>query len=50
MAINGTFAAGSMIPDGDYKVLVRALKVTGNPASLADYEVALTPEFTIKRS
>lgn len=48
VAINGTFVDGAPYGDGTYKVLVRALKVNGNPRALADYEMALTDEFVVK--
>ncbi|KAF8187464.1 pyrolysin [Pholiota molesta] len=38
-----TFANGTTIPNGEYRVLVRALKVTGNPTVEADYESWLSP-------
>jgi len=37
------FANGSQIPNGFYRMLVRALKVTGNPTREADYESFLSP-------
>ncbi|KAG8733547.1 hypothetical protein FRC11_005300 [Ceratobasidium sp. 423] len=33
-----TFVNGMAIPDGVYKILVRALKVTGNAKAEKDYE------------
>lgn len=48
--INGTFADGSTFGNGEYKVLLSALRVTGNPALLSDYEFALTPEFIVKEN
>ena len=38
-----TFANGTKIPNGEYKILLRALKVTGNPANEADFESWLSP-------
>ncbi|PPQ90634.1 hypothetical protein CVT25_006617 [Psilocybe cyanescens] len=38
-----TFANGTTIPNGSYRVLVRALKVTGNPTREEDYESWLSP-------
>ncbi|PPR04383.1 hypothetical protein CVT26_004221 [Gymnopilus dilepis] len=38
-----TFANGTTIPNGSYRILVRALKVTGNPTNEADYESWLSP-------
>ncbi|CAA7260648.1 unnamed protein product [Cyclocybe aegerita] len=37
------FANGTRIPNGLYKILIRALRVTGNPANQADYESWLSP-------
>ncbi|CAE6424271.1 unnamed protein product [Rhizoctonia solani] len=45
-----TFANGTAIPDGSYKVLFRALKITGNPRSQGDYEVWTSPMVVIKRT
>ncbi|KAJ6521908.1 subtilisin-like protease [Mycena vulgaris] len=38
-----TFANGTVIPNGSYKVLLRSLKVTGDPTNEADYESWLSP-------
>ncbi|KAH9484892.1 Minor extracellular protease vpr [Psilocybe cubensis] len=38
-----TFANGTTIPNGAYRVLVRALRVTGNPAREEDWESWLSP-------
>ncbi|KAJ7772724.1 subtilisin-like protease [Mycena maculata] len=38
-----TFANGTIIPSGSYRVLLRALKVTGDPTNEADYESWLSP-------
>jgi hypothetical protein len=40
---NGTFADGTYIPNGRYKVLLRALKITGDVNQDADYEAWLSP-------
>ncbi|CAE7226894.1 unnamed protein product [Rhizoctonia solani] len=45
-----TFANGTAIPDGSYKILVRALKITGNPKKEEDYEVWTSPTVVIKRA
>lgn len=37
------FADGSVIPNGQYRMLFRALKVTGNPNRQEDYETWLSP-------
>jgi hypothetical protein len=46
--VTGVFANGSTIANGEYKVFLRALHVTGNPGVLNDYETWLSPEFIIK--
>ncbi|KAK0462601.1 subtilisin-like protease [Desarmillaria tabescens] len=38
-----TFANGTTIPNGSYKLLLRALKVTGDPSVASDYESWLSP-------
>ncbi|KAF9474706.1 pyrolysin [Pholiota conissans] len=38
-----TFANGTTIPSGTYRVLLRALRVTGNPLLEEDYESWLSP-------
>ncbi|PBK73461.1 subtilisin-like protease [Armillaria solidipes] len=38
-----TFADGTTIPNGSYKLLLRALKVTGDPSEESDYESWLSP-------
>lgn len=38
-----TFADGTAIPNGTYRLLLRALKVTGDPVNEADYETWLSP-------
>ncbi|KAJ7077272.1 subtilisin-like protease [Mycena belliarum] len=43
VAISNTYANGTKIPNGAYKVLLRALKVTGDPKNAADYESWLSP-------
>lgn len=46
-----TYASGkNKIPDGNYKILVRALRITGNPNKDSDYDVWLSPEFAIKQN
>ncbi|KZT21765.1 subtilisin-like protease [Neolentinus lepideus HHB14362 ss-1] len=46
-AFTGSFANGTAIAVGEYKVLLRALKVTGNPANEGDYETWLSPSFGV---
>ncbi|KAJ6625831.1 subtilisin-like protease [Mycena sp. CBHHK59/15] len=41
--LTNTFANGTVIPNGTYKILLRALKVTGDPTNEADYESWLSP-------
>ena len=43
IAIGPTFANGTKIPNGSFKVLFRALKVTGDPTKEEDYESWLSP-------
>ncbi|KAK1224337.1 hypothetical protein PQX77_012766 [Marasmius sp. AFHP31] len=45
---NMTFANGSFVPDGTYKVMVRALRVSGNPDVQKDYDTWLSPALTFK--
>ncbi|KZV80251.1 hypothetical protein EXIGLDRAFT_714522 [Exidia glandulosa HHB12029] len=42
-AVPGVFANGTTIPVGQYKTLLRVLKVGGNPAKEEDYEAWLSP-------
>ncbi|KAG8724913.1 hypothetical protein FRC09_012078 [Ceratobasidium sp. 395] len=44
------FANGTAIPNGSYKILLRALKITGDPKKEEDYEVWTSPEIIIKRA
>ncbi|KAJ6559547.1 subtilisin-like protease [Mycena capillaripes] len=41
--LSNTFANGTLIPNGSYKVLLRSLRVTGDPTNEADYESWLSP-------
>ncbi|KAJ7646960.1 subtilisin-like protease [Roridomyces roridus] len=41
--MENTFANGTVIPNGSYRVLLRSLKVTGDPKNEADYESWLSP-------
>jgi len=43
-----TFANGTTIPNGQYRVLLRALRVTGDPTNEADYDSWLSPIVGIK--
>lgn len=44
-----TFANGTAIPNGSYKLLIRALKVTGDPKSQADYDSWMSPLITVAK-
>jgi len=48
LQISPTFANGTNIPNGDYRILMRALRVTGNPANEDDYESWLSPIFGVR--
>ncbi|KAJ7733523.1 pyrolysin [Mycena metata] len=41
--MTNTFANGTVIPNGSYKVFIRALRVTGDPDNEADYDTWLSP-------
>ncbi|EIN11775.1 subtilisin-like protease [Punctularia strigosozonata HHB-11173 SS5] len=43
ITLTNTFANGTTIPNGSYKLLFRALKVTGSPKNEADFESWLSP-------
>ncbi|KAK1226550.1 hypothetical protein PQX77_010478 [Marasmius sp. AFHP31] len=45
---NVTFSNGTLVPDGTYKVLARALRVTGNRDDLNDWDMWLSPAMTFK--
>ncbi|KAF7376447.1 Subtilisin-like protease [Mycena sanguinolenta] len=45
--LSNTFANGTVIPNGSYKVLLRSLSVTGDPTNEADYESWLSPVFGV---
>ncbi|KAJ6498971.1 pyrolysin [Mycena sanguinolenta] len=45
--LSNTFANGTGIPNGSYKVLLRSLSVTGDPMNEADYESWLSPVFGV---
>ncbi|KAG8985409.1 hypothetical protein FRB90_004733, partial [Tulasnella sp. 427] len=42
-----SFSNGTAIPNGRYKFLLRALKITGNPKLEADYDAWLSPVFVV---
>ncbi|KAJ8079357.1 hypothetical protein PM082_021861 [Marasmius tenuissimus] len=43
-----TFMNETLLPSGTYKVLIRALRVTGDPDRPEDYDQWLSPEMTFK--
>jgi hypothetical protein len=44
---DGTFANGTKIDDGQYRALLRVLKVGGNPNKEEDFESWLGPQFGV---
>ncbi|KAJ7282961.1 subtilisin-like protease [Mycena rebaudengoi] len=44
---SGTFANGTRVNDGQYRVLLRALKVAGNPKNEEDYESWMSPQIGV---
>lgn len=42
-----TFANGTAIPNGQYKILIRALKIAGDATNLASYESWLSPPIEV---
>ncbi|KZV93701.1 subtilisin-like protease [Exidia glandulosa HHB12029] len=49
LPLDATFANGTTIPNGTYKVLMRVLKITGDPSNEADYEAFLSPAFGVQQ-
>ncbi|KAG9048750.1 hypothetical protein FS837_012113 [Tulasnella sp. UAMH 9824] len=50
IALNpANFNNGTAIPNGSYKLLLRALKITGNPKNNEDYEQWLSPQVNFSR-
>jgi hypothetical protein len=45
--LTSTFTNGSQIPDGSFRVLLRALRVTGDPTQEKDYDSFLSPVLDI---
>lgn len=41
--IDGTFSDGSKIPNGSYRILIRALRVSGDAERDQDYDTWLSP-------
>ena len=48
--ITGQFANKTDIPNGKYKMFIRALKITGDPSDEGDYETWLSPVIEIARN
>ena len=46
--IKTTFLNGSTIPNGSYRLVFRALRVTGNPNLEEDYDSAFSDVFGIQ--
>ncbi|CAE7233221.1 unnamed protein product [Rhizoctonia solani] len=44
-----SFTNGTAIPNGTYRILLRALKITGNPQKQEDYEFWTSPKIVIRR-
>ncbi|KAG8877642.1 hypothetical protein FRB97_003234 [Tulasnella sp. 331] len=44
---NKTLPSGATVPDGSYRILMRALKITGNPTNEVDYQSWLSPVINI---
>ncbi|RTE77920.1 hypothetical protein BHE90_007555, partial [Fusarium euwallaceae] len=49
VATQGYFANGSSIPDGEYRLLGRAVRTFGDMNNLDDWQYALSPWFSVKR-
>jgi hypothetical protein len=45
----GTADHRKVVPDGQYKIVVRALKALGDPGNPAHWEMAISPTVTIAR-
>ncbi|KAL0567379.1 hypothetical protein V5O48_014617 [Marasmius crinis-equi] len=45
---NATFSNGTFVPSGSYKILMRALRVTGDPENPDDYDKWLSPPITLE--
>ncbi|RSL59542.1 hypothetical protein CEP54_007251 [Fusarium duplospermum] len=45
----GYFANGSSIPDGEYRILGRAVRTFGDMNNLDDWQYSLSPWFSVKR-
>jgi hypothetical protein len=39
------FANGTAVPNGQYKLLLRVLRVNGDPDILEDYDIFVTPQW-----
>jgi hypothetical protein len=49
VASQGDFANGSSIPNGEYRLLGRAIRTFGDMNNLDDWQYALSPWFSVKR-
>ena len=47
LALPQDFLNGTVIPPGQYKLLVRVLKITGDPHKQEDYETYLSPQIGV---
>ncbi|KAG9002908.1 hypothetical protein FRB94_003484 [Tulasnella sp. JGI-2019a] len=44
---NRTLPSGATVPDGSYRILMRALRITGDPTNESDYQSWLSPVINI---
>jgi hypothetical protein len=49
-AFSGMFANQKRVPNGEYRILLRVLRVTGNRNDENDYEVWTSPPFKVAKS
>lgn len=47
---NGLLDSGSYAPEGSYKLVVRALRIFGDPDEEDDWDLSELPQFSIKYS
>jgi len=45
LTLTTSFGNGTTIPDGEYRVLLRALRIFGNPSEQNDWETYQSPIF-----
>ena len=48
LKLSPNFANGTTIPNGDYRILVRALRITGDPLNEGDYDSWLSEAFGVR--